>query len=106
MPFSSRNSNGSDTFANRFVQYGLICRYSIFFVPAMISANHSRSMVVVIRSYGSFFIRSRGAARVATNPEKRSVGVLAGVPATVHIQVMGRVSTFRECPSGRKWPRR
>src|ERR1700733_230651 len=51
MPFNSRSSNGTETFANRFVQYGLIWRYSIFFAPAMISASHSRFIVVVIRSY-------------------------------------------------------
>ena len=50
IPFSSRSSNGIETFAKRFVQYGLIWRYSIFFVPATISASHSRSIVVVMRS--------------------------------------------------------
>jgi hypothetical protein len=36
IPFSKRSSKGIETFANRFVQYGLIWRYSIFLVPAMI----------------------------------------------------------------------
>jgi hypothetical protein len=54
--FSRRSSNGSETFENRFVQYGLVWRYSIFFVPAMISASHSRSIVVVIRPNKSAFL--------------------------------------------------
>jgi hypothetical protein len=50
MPLRRRSSNGSETFAKRFVEHGLIWRYSIFLVPAMICASHSRSMVVVMRS--------------------------------------------------------
>ena len=38
---------------------------------------------------------AQAAARVATNLEKQWLGVLVGVPAKVHIQVMGLVSTFR-----------
>ena len=59
IPFRRRNSNGIATFAKRFVQYGLIWPYSIFFVPSTICASHSRSTVVVIRSQFSFFTAVR-----------------------------------------------
>jgi hypothetical protein len=39
MPLRRRNSNGIETSAKRFLQYCLIRRYSIFFVPAMISGS-------------------------------------------------------------------
>jgi hypothetical protein len=41
IPLRRRSSNGSETFAKRFVQYGLTLRYSIFFVPAMTGLNYS-----------------------------------------------------------------
>lgn len=44
MPLRRRSSKGSETLANRFVQYGLILRYSIFFVPAMICAADNSSL--------------------------------------------------------------
>jgi hypothetical protein len=50
IPFIRRISNGTRTLFRRLLQYGLICRYSIFFLPAMISANQGRLIVVVIRS--------------------------------------------------------
>jgi hypothetical protein len=40
IPLSRHNSNGTETFSERLVQWGLICRYSIFLVPATISASH------------------------------------------------------------------
>lgn len=64
MPLRRRSSNGSETFAKRFVQYGLISRYSIFLLPAMICVSHPRSMVAVIRSCFSFFI---GLPRIASD---------------------------------------
>src|SRR5271163_4927853 len=72
MPLRRRSSKGTETFAKRFVQYGLIWRYSIFFVPAMIFASHSRSMEIVIRSQFSFFIGVR------THREQGAGGVPSG----------------------------
>jgi hypothetical protein len=48
IPLISRSRKGRATVANRLVQYGLICRYSIRFRPATISRNGSRLMVVVM----------------------------------------------------------
>src|ERR1700730_6957525 len=50
IPLIRRSSNGTVTLVRLLVQYRLIWRYSIFFVPATISASHCRFMVVVIRS--------------------------------------------------------
>jgi hypothetical protein len=94
MPFSRRNSNGSETFARRFVQYGLILRYSIFFVPAMICASHSRSIVVVIRwkRHSTAICHNfphagatdcRGGRRSSRNTSAVPLGMMTGTRATI-----------------------
>jgi len=50
MPFRKTSLNGTRTRFSRFVQYGLISRYSIRLRPATILANHSRSSVVMMTS--------------------------------------------------------
>lgn len=50
MPFRRTSLNGTRTRFSRFVQYGLISRYSTRLRPATIFANHFRSRVVVMTS--------------------------------------------------------
>jgi putative SOS response-associated peptidase YedK len=102
MPLKNRSSKGTETFAKRFVEYGLIWRYSIFLLASRDDPRQplafNRCRYPFVNSHTFFPVVMREAVRfriVGSSPDSSQVACEVSHPTCHNLPVCGRYRLSR-----------